>query len=737
MKKSIKFRKMKLASKTAIAIGAILIVILSLLVFTATNLAGSALTQSINGQFSKIASQNGIMLQSVIDSAAVVAKDMQDYMSNALSKVNNNIVKSPEEIKDTTIKSQVYNVELQEKNYSIEDYLLNTAWAAIENNEDIAGVGLLFEPGVFDPAVKEYSFYINTADAKNKTAKSMGKYSEYSQEEYYKVAKESRMEYITNPYEFEGILMSTVSYPIIYNNEIKGVIVVDINISNFSKINTIDEKFPTMYVDVYTQDNMIVYDSESLDFVGSYMKDLISEKDYSKITASQESGKEFNVSTLKSDGSKVSRYYYPLNCGAQTWWASSALATSDLNKDVKKLTLTMLFISVIAVVIVILAVIFILRKLINPLNSVVSAANEIAQGNLEVNIPVNSEDEIGQLANTFSFMANNLKNIIEEVGYLLGEMSNGNFNVYTNSEDQYIGSYHDILLAMRKISLNLSSTLSEINQASSQVAAGSDQVSSGAQALSQGATEQASSIEELSATIADISEKIKQNADNACQANLLSSEAGAEVNESNRYMQDMMVAMNDITASSNEISKIIKTIDDIAFQTKILALNAAVEAARAGAAGKGFAVVADEVRNLAGKSAEAAKSTTVLIESGLKAISNGTKIATETAESLKQVVEKSESASKKIQEIAVACEEQSEAVIQITTGVDQIAAVVQTNSATAEESAAASEELSGQAQVLKNLVSKFKLKDANTDDNYYIINDTKSPIDSEDGYNKY
>jgi len=251
--------------------------------------------------------------------------------------------------------------------------------------------------------------------------------------------------------------------------------------------------------------------------------------------------------------------------------------------------------------------------------------------------------------------------------------------------------------------------LIQINQASDQVASGSEQVSFGAQALSQGATEQASSVEELSATIVELSGHVKVNADHAAEASRLSNDAGSGVMESDGHMKEMIEAMGDISDKSKEIGKIIKTIDDIAFQTNILALNAAVEAARAGSAGKGFAVVADEVRNLAQKSAEAAKNTTVLIEGSILAVDNGTRIVGQTAKSLQDVVVKAGNVTNKMTDIANASEQQAKAIAQVTQGIEQIAAVVQTNSATAEESAAASEELTGQAQMLKELVGKFRL----------------------------
>lgn len=379
----------------------------------------------------------------------------------------------------------------------------------------------------------------------------------------------------------------------------------------------------------------------------------------------------------------------------------------------QKSIISIILMIILAVAVVIIATIFSfvnIRAITRPISLIVDAASELSSGNLKVNIDYESKDEIGELAEDFRKMAERLNFIISDIDYCLGEMADGNFNIKSKDRSVYVGDYQNVLNGMIKINAELSSTLSEINVSSEQVSDGADQVSAGAQALSQGATEQASSIEELSATISEISNQITANAENSYNANLLSTESGKLAVESNDYMSRLNVAMGEINEKANEIGKIIKTIDDIAFQTNILALNAAVEAARAGDAGKGFSVVADEVRTLAQKSAEAAKGTTVLIEGAINAVKNGSEIAEETATSLNMVVEKVSNTQKLVEEIDIASKKQAEGVSQINVGVDQISAVVQNNSATAEESAAASEELSSQAVMLKELVSKFNLK---------------------------
>lgn len=387
---------------------------------------------------------------------------------------------------------------------------------------------------------------------------------------------------------------------------------------------------------------------------------------------------------------------------------------SNLQADIaysvaQKSTAAILIVMSIATVLI---AVYIIHSITGPVKEIDTIARKIADGELNESIHYRSKDELGRLAVNFNKTVTRLKdyvNYIDEISAVLNEVANG--NLVFNLTYDYAGEFAKVKLALEHISDSLNQTMTQISQSADQVSSGSDQVASGSQALSQGATEQASSIEELAATITDISQQVNQNAEQAVNASKQAETVGEQITTSNQSMEQMTAAMSEISDKSSQIGKIIKTIEDIAFQTNILALNAAVEAARAGDAGKGFAVVADEVRNLASKSADASKDTALLIEGSIQAVEKGTQIANTTAEQLVQVVKGAQDIVTAIDGIAEASRNQADSIRQVTQGVDQISSVVQTNSATAEESAAASEELSGQAQILKSLVSRFKLKE--------------------------
>ena len=409
-------------------------------------------------------------------------------------------------------------------------------------------------------------------------------------------------------------------------------------------------------------------------------------------------------------GSRKFLAFSPIE-GTEGW----SLAINAPTKDFTQSTVNGIIITIILMVVFLAISSYmayrLARQIGEPVKDCAQRLRLLAEGDLDTPVhEIHTGDETQILADSARTLVQGFRLMIQDMDEMLAEMSRGNLTADSKCEEAYVGGYRGLLDSARKLSAQLSDTLRQINQSADQVSAGAEQVSAGAQALSQGATEQASAIEELAATINDISGKIIATADRAGDVHSQSSETGREVEQCNEQMLELVNAVRDIGESSSQIGKIIKTIEDIAFQTNILALNAAVEAARAGTAGKGFAVVADEVRNLASKSAEASKSTSVLIEGSARSVEKGMKIADETAASLQKAVISTENTVKAVDKITEATAEQSQAVSQVTQGVDQISSVVQTNSATAEESAAASEELSGQAVILKELVGQFKTR---------------------------
>ncbi len=362
-----------------------------------------------------------------------------------------------------------------------------------------------------------------------------------------------------------------------------------------------------------------------------------------------------------------------------------------------------------ALVCLISLIYYVITRAVNPIVAISKSSSVMQEGRLDLELDYRSQNELGRLADILRDSLATINGYVSDINRIMGEMSNGNFDVSTSEE--YIGDFASIQASIESLTTTLSMAMGQINQSEIRISGNAEQLSSSAQSLAQGATEQASAVQELYATLDGVSRSAQSNVQTATEAQERARLTGEQVAQSEQKMEQMVSAMEDVSSSSEQIGQIITTIQNIAFQTNILALNAAVEAARAGEAGKGFAVVADEVRRLAAQSDEAAAATTELIDNCVAAASRGSGIVAEVSAALEETMELVSRSNEDIGVIADAVRGEAESIAQVTEGIGQISAVVQTNSASSEESAAVSSELFAQAKNLREQTSRFRLKD--------------------------
>ena len=529
-----------------------------------------------------------------------------------------------------------------------------------------------------------------------------------SSKEYYKAVTEDKI-CISDPYidALTGGVVITISGPVKANGEIVGLAAVDIAISDLTTMVDGYELGEKGFFSLITKNNVIIARNNGETILKPISDVSISDNIINTINTNTEEVEEYTYGNEVYVGDSV-------KIGDTGWKILSSLPKDEFTENTHQLVLTITLVFSILIVFLLVVIFLLIRRMTKPIKKITEITNRLAAGELDVDIDIKSNSEIGDLAKAIEGLTTRLKSYIkyiDESVSVLEELANGNLTV--ELQNHYEGEFVKLQNAIITVADTLKNTIGKIRESSEHININAGQVSIGAQTLAQGATEQASAIEELSAEINEIYTTIVNNAEHAEHAGNKSLEASNDVENGNVQMKEMLAAMDEISESSKEIGKIIKVIDDIAFQTNILALNAAVEAARAGAAGKGFAVVADEVRNLAGKSAEAAKQTTILIENSISAINKGTSLADDAGKSLSGIVSKTNEASNLIAEIAKESSRQAVSVNQIKTGIEQISSVVQENAATAETSASNSEELSGQSQILNDLVGEFKLSSQN------------------------
>ncbi|HMM07080.1 MAG TPA: methyl-accepting chemotaxis protein [Clostridiales bacterium] len=667
-----------------------------------------------------------VMLVVIVTLSVVLQNAFTEKQENEIKEIaayNSKIVVSYLEKMDNFSKSLANNVaNYRNFDYDTTDQLLRDSLESVLVDENIFSAYYAFEPNLYLPDTPDGLSYWVFRDGDSTAIKVANNYKEvYSIGDYYSVPKETLGAFITEPTKYdlttgETVWLITLSHPVINEDgEFMGIASCDILSDAFLGLDYDMGGYETSTGCLLTQKGTYLMDTANPDNAGTSFE-AANDGDAGRLDAVKNATETQMKATNPQTMDKAIFYNMPVKVDGieQTWSCQFSVDESEAYESVRTMIIIVVSITVVGLLLLAFIIFRNLRKSLAPVGKIVGNIEQMGQGNLNIEkADTYSDDELGKLTRINEHTAEILNSYIGEISEVLTGIANGNLNQEVTRE--YIGDFNEIKVSLNNIINSLNSTFGEMDMSADQVFEGASQVSEGAQSLSQGAAEQAGAIEELSATLNEITAQIKANAENAGKAKEISILNGQTTTEGKVQMDLMIKAMDEISNASNKIGKIIENIDDIAFQTNILALNAAVEAARAGSAGKGFAVVAEEVRNLAGKSAESAKNTADLIESSRAAIENGSKIVTETAKALEKIAEGTKRSDEVIQKIADASEDQAKAADQVNTGMEQISGVVQTNSATAEESAAASEELSGQSQMLKELIKRFELKEEDHD----------------------
>jgi methyl-accepting chemotaxis protein len=595
----------------------------------------------------------------------------------------------------------------------------------IKSNKNMLGIWCAYEPNAFDgrdEAYKDAPYHDSTgrfvpyiANAGgNISVEPLADYDDAVAGDYYQGARKSGKPYVTDPYYYEvngkNTLIFSITIPVLKNGSVIGAVGADIDLSKLidtmNRASILEDGYivtlsPSGFISTHSDANLIMSNYKD-NWMGAFSAQ------FDKIAANggHESGVAY--STESKSNMIYSMNGVQIGEAPQNWGIVGIIPLKTAEAPSKNLSM-IIIISGIVIVLLISVIIFqIVKGQLKGLPRLGKIVETLAAGEVE-NVTFDNtsneatRNEIVLLTRQFVKMVDSIKkqaNVVELVAE--GDLS---IDVVPSSENDKLNA------SLKKMLANLNDMFQSINSATAQVSDGSKQIAEGAQSLALGSTEQAAAIQQLSSSIGEVAEKTKTNAQEAKHAAELSDAVRSNAEKGSSQMSEMIKAVQAINDASQDIQKVIKVIDDLAFQTNILALNAAVEAARAGSAGKGFAVVAEEVRSLAGKSADAAKDTSALIENSMSKAELGAKIAAETAASLNEIVAGINASSEIVDNIASSSEEQSLAITQINTGIDQVAHVVQQTSATSQESAATAEELSGQSTVLEDLVAQFKLKD--------------------------